>query len=230
MRNPFSASHHVDTDHMQAELRDAYSEQGWGTTVVRNVPQPVGDPFAFQFQLPDDERLLEMSELTDAVSAGASTDAESARAWVRDQGVSLTAAAKVPGVILVGALCRADLSEVFATLTAFAGPHAGPLQLEKGSVTADGAKVATHGVWEDRSYGRIDDIVLVYPREGEEPAWMSIHHVVIQAVGGKLSLTFASTHDGMAGPTGLHYVQEIAKSLWYGPADRPDLQRGDSPA
>ena len=217
MRNPFS-HHHVDTAHMQRELREAYAGQHWGTTIVRTVPQPEGDPFAFQFSLPDDEKLLDASELAATASSAALTPA-----WVGDRAVELKAAAQAPGVILVGAIVRAgDPGEVFTTVTAFASPNVGPLDLATDSVTPDGAHVVHQGRWDGPDWDSLEDITLGYNPHTDHSLLMALYHFVIDGVGGKVSLTFASTHDGMGGPQGKTYVTTIAKSLWYGPQDAPE--------
>jgi hypothetical protein len=217
MRNPFS-HHHLDTAHMQRELREAYAKQEWGTTIVRTVPRPEGDPLAFQFSLPDDEKLLEASEL-----AGVAASVPDMPAWVGDRALDLTAAAQAPGVILVGAIVRAaDPSEVFATVTAFASENVGPLGLTVGVKTPDGGDVPWHHEWDDPEFGHLDQYVVGY-RPGEPSSvLMALYHFVNEGVGGKYSLTFASSHGGMGGERGFTYVTTIAKSLWYGPQDAPE--------
>jgi hypothetical protein len=216
MRNPFS--HHADIAHMQRELREAYAKQEWGTTVVRTVPRPEGDPFAFQFSLPDDEQLLDAGELAKAAAA-----VQEAPAWVRDRGVDLLAAAEVPGVILVGAIVRAaDPSEVFATVTAFASENVGPLGLRVDARTPDGGDVTSHGEWDDREYGHLDQYIVGYRPGQPDSVLMTLYHFVNEGAGGRYSLTFASSHGGMGGSRGKTYVTTIAKSLWYGPQDAPE--------
>jgi hypothetical protein len=68
----------------------------------------------------------------------------------------------------------------------------------------------------------VDDITLGYHAHQENSYLMALYHFVIEAAGGKVSLTFASTHGGMGGPRGKTYVTTIAKSLWYGPEDAPE--------
>ena len=218
MRNPFS-HHHIDTTHMQREQREAYAHDGWGTTVVRTVPQPAGDPLAFQLQLPDEQRLIEMSDLTDAAQAGGR-----APAWIGDRAIDLQAAADVPGVILVGAIVPADNpADVYASMTAFAGENVAPLDLPAKSYTADGAHVMWHQTWTDELYGHMDDIGLAYrDANGTLLPPLVLFHFVIGQVGGKVSLTMVSGQDGMAGEIGREYMRTIAKSVWYGPQDAPE--------
>jgi hypothetical protein len=218
MRNPFS-HHHVDAAHMQREIREAYAHDGWGTSVVRTVAQPEGQPFAFQLQLPDDQRLIEMSDLTDAAQSTGEVPA-----WVGDKAMDLKAAAAVPGVILVGAIVSADdPADVIATATAFAAENVGPLDLPKGSHTADGANVFSSGTMTDPVYGHMDDIRLAYrDPQGELLPPVTLRHFVMEQAGGKVSLTLVSTKDGMGGHYGLDYMSQIAKSVWYGPQDAPE--------
>lgn len=222
MRNPFS-HHHVDTAHMQREERAAYAHDGWGTTVVREVPQPQGPALAFQLQLPDEQCFLDAARPADAARAGGET-----RIWVGDRLLARAAAADVPGVIVAGAIAPADTSadnpaDVYASVIAFAGENVAPLDLPEKSYTADGAHVMWHNTWTDELYGHMDDIGLAY-RDADDTLLppLVLFHFVIGQVGGKVSLTMVSGQDGMGGQMGRDYMRTIAKSLWYGPQDAPE--------
>ena len=218
MRNPF-AHHATDAAHMQREIREAYAHDGWGTTVARNVPRSGDEPLVFQLQLPDDQRLVEMSELADGAQATGETPA-----WVGDWLLALTAAAHAPGVILVGAIVMAaNPADVIASITVLASENVEPLDLPKDSRTADGGEVVFHGTFTDKLYGHMDDIGLAYRHpDGSLLPPMILRHFVTEQAAGKVGVTFASSHDGIGGEQGRDYMRQIVKSVWYGPPDAPE--------
>lgn len=205
MRNPFKHSpSSLQPGHSQEQVDAAYTTNGWGAKVEREVPRASGPPVLFRFRMPNDIRLVELGQLVAA--------ARDAPAWIASQTETLEQAAARAGSVLVGAIVSEDKpTDVLATLTVVFSEQVRDPAIEIREPGPDEKVKQTVKKINDRCT-MVNRLSAVQLAPGEELTGLLVQEYMWRTEWGGLVMAFSTTHDGMFGDTGTNFFVECAKN------------------
>jgi hypothetical protein len=197
----------------------AYNDGGWGPQLSFPVSRANGGRLVFQTRIPEAMELIDVPKL-----AGA---ARGAPAAVGRAAVALDRARETAGLIVCGALCKANLEpgeqrEVFATLTVAFAEIDGPPRVDDFAVR-DGAST----VRSEREVTKLSDRATEIKRlslealtDDDEPVPMLTIQYLLQTRYGAMVIGFSTVHQEMFGDWGRKLFRNIVEMSFLGEKPR----------
>ena len=190
------------------------SEAGWSQKHEWRVPRDGAAPLYFSLRIPDQTRLLDVSELAAQVG-------DRIPQGMRSGVSALDQMEGEPGTICSGAIVHEDNPEivmVVLTVGLALGVRGLP-DVDELAVSTAGEEVQRFVTPISEKAVLLDRVTMLALKPGEDPSPMMLHQYLMETRYGALSFAFTSTNRAMFSENGRRMMSEISQTGWLGETD-----------